>query len=496
MFLTQMLESANPESGMARDATVRQALDAASSRVDNGALADTPEVEVAVRATIANTYRVLSVLDQAERHSARAVELAKKTYGLEHEETLGIIAIHALLLDDLGKLAESEVLTRELVAGVKKVFGPTHVNTAVVTNNLASLVRREGRPQEARELFAEAIRVGREAFPPGDPNVANFLDNEAILLQELGDFRAAEERTREALSIYRAAFPGDHFDVAKALNNLSNILRALGTPEKLAEAQRLMRESLAMMERVVGPDHPETATASGNLANLLRDITPDPAVDPQGAAILDAEAETLMRRTVAIRMKNQGPEHPDTLHARRNLAEHFWAEGKRDEALAEAQAVLLAARARWPDGHPMVASAGLTLADLWRQSGRAAEAEPLAAEALALREKVHGVESADVADALLVLARCRMDLSRAAEAEPLIRRAIEIRSFALGLSRWETQIARSVLGECLVQLGRRDEARGFIESAAQALSKDPTAPVRRVREAADRLTAFRAGGGA
>ncbi|MDX2016124.1 MAG: serine/threonine-protein kinase [Planctomycetota bacterium] len=493
MFLTQMLESANPESGMARDATVRQALDAASKRVDNGALAETPEVELAVRAAIANTYRVLSVLDQAERHSGRAVELAKKTYGLEHEETLGIIAIHALLLDDLGKLRESEVLTRELLEGVKRVFGPAHVNTAVVTNNLASLVRREGRPQEARELFAEAIRVGRQAFSPSDPNVAKFLDNEAILLQEMGDFRAAETNAREALSIYRAAFPGDHFDVAKSLNNLSNILRELGTPDKIAEAQRVMRESLAMMERVVGPDHPETATASGNLANLLRDIAPDPAVDPQGAAILDAEAEALMRRTVEIRVKNQGAEHPDTLHARRNLAEHYWAEGKRAEALAEAESVLRAARARWPEGHPMVASACLTLADLWRKSGRAGEAEPLAAEALALREKVHRAESADVADALIVRARCLLELGRAGEAEPLLRRALAIREQKLGAARWETQIARSILGECLAKLDRHVDALELLASAHAALSADPTAPARRVREAGERLRAVSAG---
>ncbi|MFI2764332.1 tetratricopeptide repeat protein [Streptomyces echinatus] len=67
---------------------------------------------------------------------------------------------------------------------------------------------------------------------------------------------------------------------------------------------------LADRLRVLGPDHPDTLTARANLA-LWR----GEAGDPDGAAAAQEEL-------LAARLRLLGPDHPDTLTAQENLA--YW----------------------------------------------------------------------------------------------------------------------------------------------------------------------------
>ena len=74
--------------------------------------------------------------------------------------------------------------------------------------------------------------------------------------------------------------------------------RTLPAQGKYTEAERLQR-SLAIREKVLGPEHPDVATALSNLAFLYY---------TQGRY---AEVEPLYQRSLAIREKALGQEHPD-----------------------------------------------------------------------------------------------------------------------------------------------------------------------------------------
>ena len=63
-----------------------------------------------------------------------------------------------------------------------------------------------------------------------------------------------------------------------------------------------------MRERVSGPEHPETLTARANLASWTGQAGDPAAARDQYAALLPALERVL------------GPEHPNTLTARSNLA--------------------------------------------------------------------------------------------------------------------------------------------------------------------------------
>ena len=76
----------------------------------------------------------------------------------------------------------------------------------------------------------------------------------------------------------------------------------------LTEAIALYERTLADRERVLGPDHPDTLTSRNNLAVAYR------------AAGRAAEAIPLLEQTLADRERVLGPDHPDTLTSRNNLA--------------------------------------------------------------------------------------------------------------------------------------------------------------------------------
>ena len=103
-----------------------------------------------------------------------------------------------------------------------------------------------------------------------------------------------------------------------------------------------MKRSLAIREKALGPDHPDVGTSLSNLAVLYQS---------QGRY---ADAEPLYKRSLAIREKALGPDHPDVGTSLNNLA------------------------------------------GLYQSQGRYAEAEPLFKRSLAIREKALGPDHPDV----------------------------------------------------------------------------------------------------
>ncbi len=72
------------------------------------------------------------------------------------------------------------------------------------------------------------------------------------------------------------------------------------------------------------------------------------------------------------------------------------------------------------------------LANLYREMGRYAEAEPLFRRSLEINEKQLGADHPNVAQSLNNLAALYREMGRYAEAEPLYRRSLEIKEKKLG----------------------------------------------------------------
>ena len=85
---------------------------------------------------------------------------------------------------------------------------------------------------------------------------------------------------------------------------------------RYAEAELLYKRSLAVREKALGPDHPAVGTLLNNLAGLYR---------AQGRY---AEAESLYKRSLAVREKALGPDHADVGNSLNNLAFLYRSQGR------------------------------------------------------------------------------------------------------------------------------------------------------------------------
>jgi CHAT domain-containing protein/Tfp pilus assembly protein PilF len=188
---------------------------------------------------------------------------------------------------------------------------------------------------------------------------------------------------------------------------------------KYAEAIPLAQRSLAIREKVLGPEHPDVATSLNNLALLYSD---------RGNY---AEAEPLYQRSLTIREKALGPEHPSVATSLNNLAGLYRQMGNYAEAEPLYQRSLAIFEKVLGPEHPFVATSLNNLAALYSAMGNYAEAEPLFQRSLAIREKVLGSEHPDVAQSFNNLAALYDQMGNYAEAEPLYQRSLAIREKVL-----------------------------------------------------------------
>jgi tetratricopeptide (TPR) repeat protein len=103
-------------------------------------------------------------------------------------------------------------------------------------------------------------------------------------------------------------------------NKLDDQADELFEKGRYADAEPLYRRSLAIREKVLGPDHPDITYPLNNLALLYK---------KQGRY---ADAEPLYKRALVIFEKALGPEHPNVATSLNNLAALYDSEGRYADA--------------------------------------------------------------------------------------------------------------------------------------------------------------------
>ena len=89
---------------------------------------------------------------------------------------------------------------------------------------------------------------------------------------------------------------------------------------RYSDAEPLYKRSLSIREKALGPDHPDVGTTLNNLAGLYR---------AQGRY---SDAEPLYKRCITIVEKALGPDHPSVGTTLNNLAALYRAQGRYSDA--------------------------------------------------------------------------------------------------------------------------------------------------------------------
>jgi serine/threonine-protein kinase len=307
-----------------------------------------------------------------------------------------------------GKNRAAGALGRPLLADAEKIpYPPIRAEVEVW---LALALEREGDYgdyQEPRALYQDAAVAAGEG--KDDLLAARAWAGLFLIVGE------RQHKLAEAALIYSlgagVVARADDDEVAAFWANSEGAF--LARISKLPEARAANERSVALREKALGPDHPATASYRTNLGMFL-------------CHDLDecAAARRPLERAVATYEKALGPDHPETLNALGTLASTLRRLGMSAEARALNERILAVREHTLSPEHFFVFRAlhnlGLTVADL----GDYPRAAELLSRALALKEKTLGPRNPIVQSSRIALGRTLVHLGRLGEARPLLEQAL------------------------------------------------------------------------
>ena len=201
----------------------------------------------------------------------------------------------------------------------------------------------------------------------------------------------------------------------------------------------------------LGPDHPDTLVSRNNLAGSYRD-----------AGRLD-KAIALYEQILEDSIRVLGLDHPRTLTSRFDLAGTYRAAGRLEEAITLYEQVFSGrSRVLGPD-HRSTLTARDHLADTYWEAGRLDEAITLKEQILADAMRIMGPDSPGASAARSNLAATYRDAGRLDEAITLYQENLDNVTRTLGLDHLETLASRHRLAGAHRDAGRLDEAIALFE---------------------------------
>ncbi|MHB1423289.1 MAG: tetratricopeptide repeat protein [Gemmataceae bacterium] len=375
--------------------------------------------------------------------------------------------------------AEAQVKTREerkrrrlavlLSAAVLLVF--------VVGTLISTLFAVDARRQaDAAQKFAEAeskaklqIQRERDFAEEARERAKQEADKSKTVLKELVHiFQLADPRAskgeiitaREILDRTSKRIPEtfkDQLDTEAALlETIGNVYNSLGF---LSDAHTVLQKSLAIRRKLLGEEHPDTASSYNSLALNL---------NAQGKYW---EAEKGFRNALDVREKILGEEHPDTARSHNSLALNLNAQGKYWEAEDGFRKALAIFRKVLGEEHPDTAASYNNVAVNLQSQGRYREAEEGHSKGLAIRRKVLGEEHPDTAASYSNVASNLNAQGKYREAEEGYRKALAIRRKVLGEEHPDTATSYRNVADNLDAQGKYTDAESFFLRAADSFAK-------------------------
>ncbi|MEV7699975.1 FxSxx-COOH system tetratricopeptide repeat protein [Streptomyces sp. NPDC086779] len=235
-----------------------------------------------------------------------------------------------------------------------------------------------------------------------------------------------------------------NFTAARAtLNRLAVTVRAAGA---VSEDLLLRRHVLDAEVSHLGPEHPDTLSSRNNLANCLQDLGEY------------RQAADLHRQNLTHRERTLGPEHPSTLSSRNNLANCLGDMGEyRQAADLHRQNLTHRERTLGPE-HPSTLGSRNNLAVCLGVMGEYRQAADLHRQNLTDRERTLGPEDPDTLSSRNNLAGCLQNLGEYRQAADLHRQNLTHRERTLGPEHPKTLGSRNNLAICLGDMGEYRQA--------------------------------------
>jgi serine/threonine protein kinase/Tfp pilus assembly protein PilF len=234
---------------------------------------------------LATCYSTAGKLHLALPLLEETVRLRKAKLGRDHPSTLASMNNLAGCYQDAGMLDLSLTLIEEVLQLTKARLGADHPGTLASMNNLASAYWRAKQFNKSIPLFEDTLQRVEVKFGRNHPSTLQTMKNLGVTYKDAG-------RLEEALPLLEEAYQAEQQSPRRRTVGIP-LLDAYVKTGRAAQAAALVKDLLADARANLPTDSPQRAE---QLARL-------------GLAFLQAsafaEAETLLRESLAIREKKQ-----------------------------------------------------------------------------------------------------------------------------------------------------------------------------------------------
>ena len=464
--------------------------------------ADVPDaLRARTLAAIAKVESDKRVFDAAMAHAKQALVIARRIGPAGFDTVSEARRVLAASLHGKDDSRGAEPILREALADDRLHYGDRH--QAVIDDGIAlgNVLTEMSRFDEAIPILREAVDRSRAIHGPVHSSVANALQELGGALAYAGEYDGAERAFREAVDIEEKVYGPEHNETMLARGNLFWSLERHG---RYAEALQRRLAMMPLLERV-SAKRPETLAAAytsvgqdnaklgrfdeaeaalrkvlGIWAKLQGSNDEWDSADPM-LGLADAlrwdgrygEAETLIRRAIAIEQKHEPADSGWLNRDRANLGDMVRQQGRYEEALREISAAADARRNAKADPLLSVLLAQWSQAQLDAGDARAALAT--ATRSVSMARTLFKSGQASLGTPLFALARAELARGNAQAAEPLLREAIAVRSPPNPAGDPRVLEIQVTLVNALDALGHAGEARD-LRSAIEPFLKNSASP--------------------
>ena len=326
-----LINHPDPQKRLAGEIAAAQA---ALARKESSAGAQSPEIADAVSA-LANLYLKTGDYERASPLIERALKIRRTSLGDDHLDTAASFHQLAEFREELGSFAEAQKLYGSALR-VREHADSNSAETAATRHALGRLLSKMDNLAEAERLLREALAVEEQKLAK-DVQTAYTLYELAKIEARIGHGREAATLSGRAYEIFAETLGKQNPDTEDArsmmeplADTLSNALVNAGMQISSIGEQKALptRKRLSLS----GPFNAQEAQRLSDAAELLEAGNAD-----------DREQALLMQeRSLRIRQRVLGPEHPQTLQSLQRLGVAALDQGQTEKALAIARKAMFA----------------------------------------------------------------------------------------------------------------------------------------------------------
>ena len=372
-------------------------------------------------------------------------------------------------LGALALLAESGVPTRWLDPTIEQLDDDESPDTQRDTDEdahdaLTELVSRSIIQQTARNrskttihrLQAQVLRNSWNNDELDDARAAatGLLGSVNISRYPSNDTKARRQEALDLVDQLRSIGTQEHSQVLFESPHTSEALfQAFSHASDLGLPYEALTLDVAVdaLEGLLGPDHPDTLASRNNLAYAY-----------ESAGRLE-EAITLYEKVLTFRIRVLGEDHPNTLISRNNLAHAYESAGRLTEAITLFEQVLPDSIRVLGEDHPLTLISRNNLAGAYRAAGRLEEAITLYEQVTKDCARVLGEDHPRTLTSRNNLAGAHHAAGRFTEAITLYEQVLPDRIRVLGEDHPDTLTSRNDLAGAYRAVGRLEEAISLFE---------------------------------